>query len=143
MISSYFTFSKIIPKIGFNDVLLAIQQPEKYIIINTMQPNEQTIIIKGTLSLQMEEIVINKIIQTKKYDEQMIIIYGKNSTDQTIELKYKQLKTIGFTQVYVYYGGMFEWILLQEIYGKDLFMTNETNGIFEINILLFKPEKHF
>ena len=30
---------------------------------------------------------------------------------------------LGFKNIYVYPGGMFEWLLLQDIYGDDLFQT--------------------
>ena len=52
-----------------------------------------------------------------------IIIYGKNVLDETTKSKYKQLNNLGFKSVYIYSGGLFEWSLLQEVYGKDNFPT--------------------
>ena len=52
-----------------------------------------------------------------------IIIYGKNSDDQTIYNKYDQLNKLGFYNIYLYSGGLFEWLLLQDIYGRDEFPT--------------------
>jgi hypothetical protein len=37
----------------------------------------------------------------------------------------------------MYLGGMFEWMLLQDIYGKEDFPTTEE----ELDILKFKPKK--
>ena len=37
--------------------------------------------------------------------------------------------------VYVYPGGLFEWLLLQDIYGEDNFPTT----LKELDILKYKP----
>ena len=66
-----------------------------------------------------------------------IIIYGKNSSDQSIIIKYNQLLNLGFKNIHIYPGGLFEWLLLQDIYGSDLFQT--TND--EKDILKYKPPK--
>jgi hypothetical protein len=64
-----------------------------------------------------------------------IIIYGKNCNDDTINKKYQQLVSIGFTQVYLYVGGLFEWLMLQDIYGDELFPTNKK----QVDLLKYKP----
>ena len=66
----------------------------------------------------------------------MIIVYGKNSNDITILHKYEQLVKLGFTNVHIYTGGIFEWMLLHEIYGKDLFKITR----YEIDILRYRPK---
>ncbi len=66
----------------------------------------------------------------------MIIVYGKNSTDITILHKYEQLVKLGFTNIHIYTGGIFEWMLLHEIYGKDLFKITR----YEIDILRYRPK---
>ena len=53
--------------------------------------------------------------------------------------KYNQLINLGFANVYIYPGGLFEWLLLQDVYGKDSFPTN----IIEIDILKFKGKSIF
>ena len=68
-----------------------------------------------------------------------IIIYGKNVNDISIYKKYTQLVELGFENVYVYPGGMFEWLLLQDIYGDDLFKTTAK----ELDILKYKPINQF
>lgn len=133
---------KPIKRIGFNDVVFAIEHPEKYLLINTLQPQEQEFLIMGTISIETEENKINELIEDRLFDKYTIVVYGKNHTDTTIETKYRQLKTMGFSSVYVYYGGLFEWILLQDIYDKDLFQTTSTQ-VYEISVLKYKPEKIF
>ena len=66
-----------------------------------------------------------------------IIIYGEYSTDDSIIKKFKQLTSLGFTNVHVYAGGLFEWLLLQDIYGDELFQTTKK----ERDILKFKGKK--
>jgi len=66
----------------------------------------------------------------------MIVVYGKNSNDITILHKYDQLVKLGFTNVHIYTGGIFEWMLLHEIYGKDLFKITK----YEIDILRYRPK---
>jgi hypothetical protein len=62
-----------------------------------------------------------------------------NSQDHTVEKKYEQLLSLGFYKVFVYNGGMFEWLLLQDIYGKEIFMTTKS----ERDILKYKGHQQF
>ena len=66
---------------------------------------------------------IHLIIILEKNKSIRIIVYGMNSTDETIVKKYDQLIGLGFTNVYIYLGGLFEWLLLQDIYGLEEFTT--------------------
>ena len=63
-----------------------------------------------------------------------IIIYGKNCNDDSVYKKYNQFIDLGFTNVYLYLGGLFEWLLLQDIYGKDMFKTTSN----ELDIIKYK-----
>ena len=46
--------------------------------------------------------------------------------------KYNQLKKLGFVNVYIYFGGLFEWLLLREIYGNTNFkIIGNTNDILK------------
>ena len=74
--------------------------------------------IKNTISYQTEEKVINEYLNQYDFTPKFVI-YGKNTNDENIEKKAKQLSGLGFTEVYVYMCGMFEWLLLQDIYGED------------------------
>ena len=123
-------------KVGFDDVKHAIQNPNNC-IINTLPANNQECLIKHTISIDIEEKMINDLLQTYSLKNKRFVIYGKNATDNTVDRKYKQLITLGFTDIYIYSGGLFEWMLLQDIYGMDEFPTTKT----VIDILRFKPMK--
>ena len=45
----------------------------------------------------------------KLFNNKKLIVYGKNSSDETAEKKYSQLRTLGFSEIYLYTGGLFEW----------------------------------
>jgi hypothetical protein len=130
-------FQKTINKINFEDVQNAIKNPNQYIIINTLPINEQNCLIKNTLQYDLEEKTMNDILNNYDFTSKKIIIYGKNSNDETSEKKYKQMFGLGFTEVYLYLGGLFEWLLLQDIYGYDEFPTT----IKVLDILKYKPSK--
>ena len=121
-----------IKKIGFEDVQYVIKHKKRhYILINTLKLDEQKCLIPNTISVHEEESIINKYIN-KGIN---IIIYGRNANDETIFKKYEQLLTLGFVPVYVYTGGIFEWLLLQDIYGNEEFPTTSD----ELDILRYRP----
>ena len=120
-------------KINFEDLQTAVRNPEIYLLINTLPNSEQQCLIFNTISVDQEEVIINKYMKENKSIR--IIVYGKNCNDETVTKKYQQLLTIGFYNVFVYQGGLFEWLMLQDIYGKDLFPTNKK----EVDILKYKP----
>lgn len=137
-ISSIFNiFENPIKKINFEDVNYAITHTNKYIIINTLPANEQDCLIKNTISIEQEERVINDIIDDYSTSDKNIIIYGRNTSDFNAEKKYKQLLKHGFKNVFLYPGGMFEWLLLQDIYGDDQFPTTKKM----MDILKYKPNR--
>lgn len=119
-------------KIGFADIQYIFNCNRDFIIINTLLENEQECIIEHTVTPENEIEIINKAIgKTSLY----IVIYGKNCTDDTIYKKYHALCSLGFTNVFVYPGGLFEWLCLQDIYGSENFPTTTK----EIDILKYKP----
>ena len=120
-------------KINYEDMQTVVKNPEVYLIINTLSPSEQKCLIVNTTVAEEEEIIINKYMKENKNIR--IIVYGKNCNDETIQKKYQQLLTLGFYNIFVYTGGMFEWLLLQDIYGKDLFPTTKK----ELDLLKYKP----
>jgi len=122
-----------IRKINCEDMQKAcnVNNDDNYIIINTLDDNMQKCLIKNTIQIDNEEKVINSII--KKNKNKNIILYGKNSNDEKTYKKYEQLIGLGFTNVYIYVGGMFEWLLLQDIYGSELFPTTSK----ELDILKY------
>jgi hypothetical protein len=127
-----------VQKVNFEDIQYAIINPDKYILINTLPIHEQKCLLPNTISVEKEEAIINSYLRNKHIlGQKNIIIYGKNDNDNTIYDKYKQLVKLGFFSVFIYIGGMFEWLLLADIYGSDLFPTT----MCELDILKFKPQK--
>jgi hypothetical protein len=122
-------------KINYEDMQTVIKNPEIYLIINTLNQNEQQCLIINTTSINDEEMLINKYIKENKSIR--IIIYGKNCNDESIDKKYQQLYSLGFYNILVYLGGMFEWLMLQDIYGKDLFPTTKK----EVDLLKYKSHQ--
>lgn len=116
----WFSKPKEIKMVGFEDMKMAINN--QYIIINTLPIFEQDCLIYGTIEFDKEEVIINNLIDSTDNDI-TIIIYGKHSADESPQKKYNQLLKYGFQQVYIYGGGLFEWILLQDIYGSQDFQT--------------------
>ena len=128
----------LVPKVSYEDLQMVIYRnshvQHSTLIINTLPPSLQHCLIKTTVDIRFEERVVNTFIQ--KNPNIMIIVYGKNSNDITILHKYEQLVKLGFTNVHIYTGGIFEWMLLHEIYGKDLFKITK----YEIDILRYRPK---
>lgn len=104
----------------------------KSIIINTLESSRQECLISGTISIEDEIKLLNKYLKTNKTI--LIIIYGKNNSDISVIKKHKQLHSLGFTNIALYLGGLFEWLLLQDIFGYDNFPTTTKT----IDILKYK-----
>ena len=128
--------SQTIQKINYEDIQYAIKNSEKYLLINTLVESEQNCLIPNTININKEIEMINNFI--KMGNKQVkIIIYGRNCNDEKIYSKYNQLNSLGFYNLYVYTGGLFEWLMLQDIYGNTEFPTTKK----ELDILRFKPPK--
>lgn len=127
-----------INKINFEDVQYTIKNKDSCLVINTLDENNQDCLIINTININQEEQIINKLMSNGKNDIK-IIVYGKNCNDEKIYKKYNQLVSLGFYDVYIYTGGMFEWLLLQDIYSNKEFPTTKK----ELDILRFKPNKLF
>ena len=111
-----------VPKIGFEDIMdTVLKNGGAYMLLNTLPVTEQDCLIAGTVSAHAEEGVINQMVNANKSHH--IIVYGRNANDHTLVRKYEQLTKMGFSNVYVYLGGLFEWLLLQEVYGTESFPT--------------------
>ena len=126
-----------IKKVNFEDIKEVIKQTNKFILINTLKIDQQECLITGTIDVTKEEGIINNCL---KYNKSVkIILYGKNSNEVSLFKKYEQLTNLGFTNVYLYPGGLFEWLCLQDIYGYEEFPTTTK----ELDILKFKPSSGF
>ena len=86
--------------------------------------------------LTNNEIKFIKSLHLKKNRDIIVIVYGKNCNDKTIFIKHQQLIELGFTNVNVYIGGIFEWLLMQDIFGAEEFPTTTK----ELDILKYKPD---
>ena len=128
-------FYKNIQKVGFEDIQYVCKNQEKYILINTLPTDQQSCLIYNTISYDKEETILNNLIQTYDLYNKHIVIYGKNVLDESVEKKYNQICSLGFKNVFQYSGGLFEWLLLQDIYGKDEFPTTS----YTLDILKYKP----
>jgi hypothetical protein len=121
----------------FEDVQVAIRNPNTYVLINTLLVSNQQCLIQNTISYQTEENLINEYITNYDFNSKTVIVYGENTNDDSIETKYSQLLGLGFANVYIYRGGLFEWLLLQDIYGHTEFPT--TSKL--LDILKYKPAR--
>jgi len=122
-------------KINYEDMQTVVTNPEVYLIINTLPPSEQNCLIVNTTNVEEEEILINKYM--KENTAIRIIIYGKNCNDESTQKKHQQLLSLGFYNIFIYTGGMFEWLMLQDIYGKDMFPTTKK----EQDLLKYKSKQ--
>ena len=92
--------------------------------------------LPNTVHASQEEAIINKYLKNGLKNIK-IIIYGRNCNDEKIYTKSSQLFSLGFYNVYIYTGGLFEWLLLQDVYGSQEFPTTKK----ELDLLKYKPSK--
>lgn len=123
-----------VKKINFEDMQEMIND-NKTIIVNTLDLSKQECLIKRTISATEEAKIINDLIATTYSNR--VVIYGMNAADDSIVKKYNQLCSLGLTNVVVYPGGLFEWLLLQDIYGFGHFPTTRKDP----DILKYKGNK--
>lgn len=129
-------FSNHQDKVGFEDVKKAISN-HSYSLINTMDAGLQDCLIQNTIPIHQEENIINNWMRRNDFSSRILIIYGKNASDNSVFDKYTQLKQIGFSNTYIYSGGLFEWLLLQDIYGSANFPTTKQN----VDLLKYREPK--
>jgi len=117
---------------NFDIIQNYITEKHDFILINTLLDTNQDCLIKYTINAKKENEIINELLHKNKKKE--IVIYGINHKDITIIKKYTQLKKLGFTNIHIYFGGLFEWLLLKEVYGSVNFPTDGET----IDILKYK-----
>ena len=110
------------PSYNYHQLQLRIKNQNDIVLINTLPLNRQECLIKGTLKIFIEVEYMNKLLKTNKNKE--IVVYGIHHTDLSVITKYNQLKKLGFKNVYIYFGGMYEWLLLQEVFDTTNFQTD-------------------
>lgn len=122
-------------KCNFEDIQVCCIQQKQGVLINTLQSNEQDCLIETTMPIHQEEQYMNRLM--KENIQIPIFIYGKHANDDTIYKKCEQLLSLGFMNVYIYVGGLFEWLCLQDIYGAEHFPTTKK----ELDILRYRPSR--
>jgi hypothetical protein len=134
--------TSLMKKINFEDMQRVIEKDD-VLLINTLDINNQKCLIKNTILPEKEVKLLNDYIKTSR--NYKIVIYGMNSCDNSLNTKYEQLNQLGFINIYVYPGGLFEWLLLQDIYGEELFPTTSSEidhlkykGNQQLDILMLK-----
>jgi hypothetical protein len=123
-------------KINYEDIQFIIKNPDGHLLINTLKNDNQDCLIYGTIKSDKEESLMNSLIRGGNKGVK-IVVYGTNCNDEKLYNKYNQLTSLGFYNVYVYAGGLFEWLMLQDIYGEKEFPTTKK----ELDILRYKPNK--
>ena len=124
-------------KVNFEDVQHSMKNKNKFLLINTLNSSRQDVLIKNTVPVNKEEELINQLIKSNQNIN--IIVYDENANAPNLMKKYEQLISLGFVNVFIYPGGLFEWLLLQDIYGYDNFPTSSQ----ERDILKFKGKSVF
>tara|TARA_B100000989_G_C19393140_1_gene406605 strand:- start:360 stop:788 length:429 start_codon:yes stop_codon:yes gene_type:complete len=124
-------------KVNFEDVQYSMKNKNKFLLINTLNTSRQDVLIKNTVPVSKEEELINQLIKSNQNIN--IIVYDENANAPNLMKKYEQLIGLGFINVFIYPGGLFEWLLLQDIYGYDNFPTSSQ----ERDILKFKGKSVF
>lgn len=129
----------LMSKINFEDVQAA--QKRHDILVSTLDAGNQTCLISGTVAVGVEETLLNE--HMRKDRNVCIILYGMNAVDPSLVAKYDQLLTLGFYNVHIYAGGLFEWLLLQDVYGFEAFPTTTKDadllrykGRAKLNVLM-------
>ena len=107
------------------------------VLIHIME-DDQKLMILGSLTAYTETTKVNDMISRNEYETE-IMIYGRNDHDyDKLITKHKQLKSLGFKHVYIYLGGMFELLLLQDVYGFKEFPTTIVHGV-KPDPIIFMP----
>ena len=120
------SLSMAVQRATFDDVRI-----QTGLLISVLPETEQHVLIGGTVPCGDEVAEVEKAIREKKE----IIVYGTNNHDDRVWVKYHQLKKLGgLPKVCV--GGLFEWILLQEFYGKERFALTS----YDFDLYQYRPK---
>ena len=122
--------------VNFEDTVHAASNKGRFLIITTL-PNDGGGLIEGTVDPEREVVEIERLISTNL--DIRIIVYGANATDRSVVAKQSQLSGLGFSNVSIYAGGIFEWLLLQDVYGIESFPTTKPT----IDMLKYKGSRTF
>jgi 3-mercaptopyruvate sulfurtransferase SseA len=85
-----------------------------------------------------EEAFMERYLAGELQQEYTFVVYGRHTCDAAPYRKQAQLRSLGISRVYVYAGGLFEWLLLQDVYGSEAFPTR---GGPPKDLLTFRPAR--
>jgi hypothetical protein len=118
-----------VPKANFEQMQEALRT--RAVIINVLGEKEQGVLILGTQTLATEVAAVEAAISSKA----VVYVYGTNDHDARAVAKCEQLEKLG-AKPRLYVGGLFEWLLLQDIFGAEHFPTTaKTNQLLD-----FRPK---
>jgi hypothetical protein len=135
---NFFSKNKI-NNVNFEEVqkIININNNLNTVIINTLPTHTQEYVILNTTNALKEEQYLNEQLQNGNKNIK-ILVYGKHYNDNSVLKKCSDLKTLGFSDVNMYGGGVFEWLLLRDVYGDELFPLN-VGPHSAVEILDYKP----
>jgi hypothetical protein len=94
--------------------------------------DDPAVLISGTTPFEGEVAAVEAALAAG----QPVVVYGANWSDARVAAKCAQLTSLG-GDPRAYVGGMFEWLLLQEYYGRELFGT--TGAASAPDLVEFRP----
>lgn len=111
--------------LSFEDLLSYLQRSQSIYLLNTLPVAEQDCLIQGTIEATKEEEIINAMLTETNSDitERYLIVYGRHCLDQTPKIKCRHLRSLGLVRLGIYKGGLFEWLLLQDVFTASSFPT--------------------
>lgn len=119
----WFGSKEVVKVIGFEDMLSLLRS--NVVLLNTMARGDQACLIRGTLHADDEESAMNAMLTSTDplVTDRWVVVYGRHTLDPKPMEKARTLRLMGLSRLLVYRGGLFEWLLLQEVFGQDQFPT--------------------
>ena len=117
-------------QVNFEDV----QQKGAALLISVLDNSDQSVLIANTVQSSDEVVAVEDALRRKI----PIIVYGRHASDAAALAKCAQLHALG-SRPYLYAGGLFEWLLLQDVFGAELFPTTGNT----IDLLRYKAPATF
>jgi hypothetical protein len=98
------------------------------VLIHTFKPEEQHCLIRGSLTAAKEMAMVQELMSDSTTRDVMMVVYGRNYMDPKPYQQADHLRQLGFRRVYVYAGGLFEWLMLHDLYGAEAFPLVKTDS---------------
>jgi rhodanese-related sulfurtransferase len=91
----------------------------RVLLFNALKKDYHSCVIPGTIPYT----VMKKVIKNMK-EEDIVVVYCANYSCN-LSHKFAEKKLGHLETVYIYSGGVFEWLLLQKKYGKKKYPSSE------------------